>query len=369
MRRPLGSLLLAVFCALTLAAGPVAAAQNSPLASGALFPEIALPTPVDPARRAYLGLGDQPTFRLSEVDAEVVLFELLSVYCPHCQMQAPSYNELYRMIEADPATRGRIKLLGIGVASQWEEIDRFTSGFQVPFPILPDPEFAVWRAVGGTATPLSLYIRQRHPEQPGIVAATHLGLNTHYRELFAELKSLASTEPDTLRKKPAQSQKSHPAIRQILTPEELESRVRRAFIASADRIVDLSPVALPSGRDVFRALVETGGNRQSLFAEVVSRTSICDICHDVHFIYLFTPEGEVVGFLPLQLTKYGNVDWNEAEVATMRRRLLGRSLASPRPFSAKVDAITSATMTSAIIFDSLAQGPALLTELAAKGLR
>ncbi len=362
-------LLATLTAALLLATGPVAAAENRPLGSGALFPEIALPTPLDPGQRAYLGLGDQPTFRLSEVAAEVVLVELLSVYCPHCQMQAPSYNELYRMIEADSATRGRIKLLGIGVASRWDEIVHFTSGFQVPFPVLPDPEFAAWRAVGGTATPFSLYVRQRPRGEAGIVAATHLGLNTHYRELFAELKALAETKPGTIRQTAGQMAESRQAIRQIFTPEELDSRVRRAFIAQADRIIDLAPVQLPSGRQVYRALVQTGAERRPLFAEVVSRTSICDICHDVHFIYLFTPQGEVVGFVPLQLTKYGNVDWNEDEIATMRRRLLGRSLASPRPFSAPVDAITSATITSAIIFDSLAQGPALLAELAAKGLR
>ncbi|AMV72440.1 hypothetical protein JCM30471_09550 [Desulfuromonas carbonis] len=355
--------------ALLLATGPVAAAENRPLDRGALFPEVTLPTPIDPARRAYLGLGDQPTFRLSEVAAEVVLVELLSVYCPHCQMQAPSYNELYRMIEADPATRGRIKLLGIGVASKWDEIDRFTSSFQVPFPVLPDPEFAVWRAVGGTATPFSLYVRQRPQGEAGIVAATHLGLNTHYRELFAELKALANTDPGTIRQAAGQNAEGRQAIRQLFTSEELDSRVRQAFIAHADRIVDLAPVELPSGRQVYRGLVQSGAERRTLFAEVVSRSSICDICHDVHFIYLFTPQGEVIGFVPLQLTKYGNVDWNEAEIATMRRRLLGSSLASPRPFSAQVDAITSATMTSAIIFDSFAQGPALLAELAAKGLR
>jgi len=361
-------LLATLATTLLLATGPVAAVENAPLGSGALFPEIALPTPLDPARRAYLGLDDRPTFRLSEVTADLVLVELLSVYCPHCQMQAPSYNELYRMIEADPATRGRIKLLGIGVASQWDEINRFTSGFNVPFPILPDPGFAAWRAVGGSATPFSLYVRQRPQGQAGIVAGTHLGLNTHYRELFTELKALADREPGAILQSADQTAGSRQAIRQIFTSEELASRVRRAIIAHADRTIDLAPVDLPSGRQVYRALVQTGAGRQTLFAEVVSRTSICDICHDVHFIYLFTPQGKVIDFVPLQLTKYGNVDWNEDEIATMRRRLLGRSLANPRPFSAQVDAITSATITSAIIFDSLAQGPALLAELAAKGL-
>ena len=44
-------------------------------------------------------------------------------------------------------------------------------------------------------------------------------------------------------------------------------------------------------------------------------------------------------------------------------------VAAPKPFDPQVDAVSSATITSAIIFDSLAQGEALLAELREAGLR
>jgi hypothetical protein len=155
----------------------------------------------------------------------------------------------------------------------------------------------------------------------------------------------------------------------VLSPSELETRVRQAFSAASQGIVEFRQLQLRSGRQVYTALVRQAQGVERLFAEVASRHSVCDICHDVHFIYVFNANGEIVGFAPLQLTKYGNLDWNEQEVATMRRRVVGQYLTAPPPFDPSLDAVSSATMTSAIIFDSLAQGEALLRELQELGLR
>ena len=46
----------------------------------------------------------------------ITLVELLNVLCPRCRKQTKPYTELYAMLEADPATRGRIKMLGVAVA-------------------------------------------------------------------------------------------------------------------------------------------------------------------------------------------------------------------------------------------------------------
>lgn len=67
------------------------------------------------------------------------------------------------------------------------------------------------------------------------------------------------------------------------------------------------------------------------------------------------------------MTKDGNVLLNEEDVAKMHERVVGQYLTAPRPFDPKVDAVTSATISSALIFDSIAQGEALLKELRDKG--
>jgi len=346
-----------------------AAGENVPLAFGDPFPEIVLPAPADAEWRAYLGLGGEGTFTPSRVATQVLLVELLNVHCPHCQMQTYTYNELFKLIEGSDASRGKIKMLGLAVGNNAAEVATFVGRFPVPFPVVADPGFAAWRAIGGTATPFTLYVRLDRPGNPGVVAGSHMGLNSGYLKIYADLQRLAAEEPAALRRQGEQAQRVRQAIAPLYGETELQTRVRNAFIASGGRIVEFAPVELRSGRRVYTALMQRGAEQVRLFAEVTSRTSVCDICHDVHFIYLFDPSGRVVGFEPLQLTKYGNVNWRPAEVEAMRRRVVGRFLAAPKPFDPQVDAVSSATITSAIIFDSLAQGEALLAELREAGLR
>lgn len=350
-------------------ASSLPAQELQPLGFGDSFPELRLKAPAEPAARGYLGLGKGGDFTLSQLGGDLVLVELLNVHCPHCQMQTPSYNELYKLIEANPKTRGKIKLLGFAVGNLPEEVAGFKKRFQVPFPILADPNFELWRAVGGSSTPLSIYVRQQRPGQPGVVAGSHLGLNTHYQRLYETLQRYAASDPEELRRQGAAAARVRTAVAPVVSATELETRLRKAFINVSNGIVEFSRVELRSGRQVYSAIVRQSEGVERLFAEVTSRPSVCDICHDVHFIYVFNGSGEIVGFEPLQLTKYGNVDWNQLEVATMRKRVVGKYLTAPPPFNPKLDAISSATMTSAIIFDSLAQGEALLRELKEKGLR
>jgi hypothetical protein len=94
----------------------------------------------------------------------------------------------------------------------------------------------------------------------------------------------------------------------------------------------------------------------------------CDVCHETHFIYTFEADGKILQFIPLRLSKYGNEDWDEADIAKMRLRIVGRYIYHPFAFKAKVDAVTSATITSASIFKGLSEGQRIFRELKAKGL-
>lgn len=344
------------------------AAANDPISFGNNFPDLPLQTPSDQADRAYLGLKSEIGFTPSQIGGDLLIVEMLNVHCPHCQMQTASYNELFKLIEADPSTRGRIHMIGLAIGNIQSEVDGFRRAFKVPFPILPDPHFNAWRAIGGTATPFTIYVRQSQPGKPGVVAGTHLGLNTHYENLFFEFQELAATKLKTLKMQGAKAQKVRSAIDPVLSAEDLEYRVRTAFINTGGTLVDFRQLDLRSGRRVYQARMRVDDKVRTLFAEVTSRQSICDICHDVHFIYVFDAAARVIGFEPLQLTKWGNVNWDKKEVAKMRKRLLGSVLTTPPVFDPQVDAISSATMTSAIIFDSIGQGQDLLAELKEKGL-
>ena len=359
MRRWLISILL-ILCAAPAGAAPL-------LQMGDRFPEVPLPTPAAPAARAYLGLADTASFTLSQVDGSVVLVEILNVLCPHCQRQTKPYNELYRKLQADPATKGRIRLLGVAVGNSPEQIDDFVTVYGVLFPVVPDRQFHLHRATGGSRTPFSIYVRQDPGCKPGVVAGTQLGEDSAVGDLFAYLKEVANLPPAEFAGLAGGEPHAEVKVAPFLPPPQLQARVRQA-LAGRGPLSDFARVALPGSRQVFTALAGAPGQQTRYFAEVVDRASICDVCHDVHFIYVFDRTGKVVDFVPLHLTKYGNVVWNAAEVEQMRHRVVGQYLRAPRPFEPAVDAVTRATMTSAIIFDQLARGEELMQQLEKKGL-
>ena len=55
----------------------------------------------------YLGVSGSPgeLFAVKDIDTDILLIELFSMYCPFCQEEAPSVNELYEMIAGSSCKR------------------------------------------------------------------------------------------------------------------------------------------------------------------------------------------------------------------------------------------------------------------------
>jgi hypothetical protein len=57
------------------------------------------------------------------------------------------------------------------------------------------------------------------------------------------------------------------------------------------------------------------------------------------------------------------VNWSAADVDLMKNKIVGRSLLQHKPFNPKVDAVSMATMSSALIYNSLNKLQATVAEL------
>jgi hypothetical protein len=90
-----------------------------------------------------------------------------------------------------------------------------------------------------------------------------------------------------------------------------------------------------------------------LFAKLASRAPICDVCHSTHFFFTFDEKGMVINFLPLEATKVDNIPWDAEDIEKMKKRLIGRSILQPTDFDARVDSVSSATMTAILIVNSV----------------
>lgn len=144
------ALLLVAFFALT----SLCRAADQPPQEGDTFPDLKFPSPKQKEHLAYLGIDTKagPAFKLGQVKADMVIFEVFSMYCPYCQKEAPGVNGLYSRI-AERGLEGRIKLIGLGAGNSAYEVDLFMKKYNIKFPLLSDSDLALHTALGKVRTP------------------------------------------------------------------------------------------------------------------------------------------------------------------------------------------------------------------------
>lgn len=354
-------------CLFVIVGGKTVVGEIRLIQAGDPFPETPLLTPGDIQARQYLGLGQDQFFTLNDIKADLVLVEVLSVHCPTCQRQAQAYNELFESIRQNPDIKDRIKMIGVGAGNNAAEIDYFKRNYDVPFPIIPDPRFNLHEAIGGSRTPFTIYVRHIPEEPSGIVVDTHLGENDQIDRLLNELEGILSMDAAAIRRESRDKKRDVIVMEPVFTESELRTRLNEIFADIAGQTGSVEKIDLDGVRQVYTSMIEQDGIPQRIFVEVVSRPPACVDCHDLHFAYVFDAAGKILDFVPLLLTKYGNETWSKADIRRMWQQVVGKSITAPFIFDPKVDAISSATITSAMIYDSLSKGEALLSELKQKG--
>ena len=99
------------------------AAEVTAPAEGGKLPDIRLAIPADTGYQKYLGIKGEGTFSLPQIKASVVIIEIFSMYCPHCQREAPSVNDLFSKIQSSEKLKDKVKLVGIGVGNSPYEVE------------------------------------------------------------------------------------------------------------------------------------------------------------------------------------------------------------------------------------------------------
>jgi len=137
-------------------------------------------------QRNYLGIASDAQLSLAEVKAERLIIVVFNVFCAICQSDAPVLNSVYDVIEGDTQLRGRTKLLGIATGNTEAELEQFQKKYQVPFPLVADPDFDLERAIPeNLRTPMIIIARNTDGKALEVVR-THFGAVARVADLLAE---------------------------------------------------------------------------------------------------------------------------------------------------------------------------------------
>jgi hypothetical protein len=320
---------------------------------GDTFPEYRVESLLLPPESEYLRLPEGKPFKIREVSTDLFLIEFLNKYCYNCQVQAPIFNTLYNAIAEDPNLKSKVKMVGVGVGNNRIQINAFKKEKSIPFPIIPDPDFKLYELAGEPKTPFTLLMRKNNKGEWVIVSA-HLGVILLPEDYLEEIKAVLQYDMNLVKlQKEKMILPEASEVKLPIAEPELLKLVSEGMTLPNGKLLNVEKIVLPGNETVYLGRLEVGGKERLLFSQVVSQKSICDVCHDLHFIYTFDEGGKVVNFIPVHLTKYGNKEWDEDDIKKMRSRIEGSSLLKKYEFNPDVDAVSTATVTSLVIFDRL----------------
>jgi peroxiredoxin len=119
--------------------------------------EFTLPPPDCAQTQTYLGLDAMTPFKVSDIRANIVVIELMSARCPHCQANAPIMNDIYKTIQADSGLAD-VKVIAIAIADDKPGVETFKKQFKTPFPILLDENREIIGSMGVRTTPNTMVV-------------------------------------------------------------------------------------------------------------------------------------------------------------------------------------------------------------------
>jgi peroxiredoxin len=149
--------------------------------------DASLPAPPDKAERTYLGLAaDANTFKLEDIQCEMLVVDFFDMYCHVCQSGAKHMDALYHLVQ-DRGLGHRIKFVGIGVGDTPLEVAMFKDKLHVPFPVFPDRQAVIARQYGDIRVPSVVALVHRD----GRFEVIHrsIGLPEHPEEFLEHLQS------------------------------------------------------------------------------------------------------------------------------------------------------------------------------------
>ena len=171
------------------------AVESTPIGAypreGQSIGRVRLPAPESDAERRYLGLSGTGQFALGQVRAKILVVEVFSFYCPHCQRAARTVNALFDRIEGDDKARGAIRMVGVGAGNSPYEVGLFKKTYDVRFPLFADDDLMQTTLLGARATPTFFVLQVDRNGDPKVISVSEGEFNDPGIFLTQLLKAVA----------------------------------------------------------------------------------------------------------------------------------------------------------------------------------
>jgi len=178
---------LALGCCLALllfcCASPLLAAEAEPTVGQVLGP-VTFAAPMSAADATYLGLAKPGEFTLKDVKSPYVLVEQFNTSCPHCMHEAPFLNQLFDRVQQDPDLKGKLKFMAVAQSSDSGPVMAWKAMQKVPFPVLPDPNSTLGKALNFMPYPVTMLV-----DKSGKIVWVQIGAFDDVDEVFKGIKA------------------------------------------------------------------------------------------------------------------------------------------------------------------------------------
>jgi hypothetical protein len=96
-------------------------------------------------------------------------------------------NRVYNFIKEDKTLSKDIKVIGIGLESQPNDLEVYKKTYKIEFPFFSDPDKVIYEAVKGKLKFVPMLVLM---EKNGKVLMSHLGLIENFDTLLAEIRKI-----------------------------------------------------------------------------------------------------------------------------------------------------------------------------------
>ena len=162
---------------------PISVLSGDIPVAGSYLPEFQLEAPSSKKERTYLGIGAAEAFSINQLDCQLALIEIVGVYCPQCHIQMPLFNKLFYRIKRDADINEKTKILAVAVGANAIELAYFRKKHNIPYPVIKDPNFEIYKLLGEPRTPFIMLVSRDKK-----ILFAHLGIIRDIDTFFLKIK-------------------------------------------------------------------------------------------------------------------------------------------------------------------------------------